>query len=100
MKFMVTWEIEQDKWLPILKTWTGMTPKQRADVGSGVRLVGRWHDVAARRGVLILESSDLAGVQRYIGKWNPYMDIEVAPVFDDEESVPVCQAIVEDNKSA
>lgn len=100
MKYLVKWKIDQDKWIPILKTWTSMTAKQRADVGTGVRMIGRWHDVAAREGVLVLESNDLAAVQRYVGKWNPYMDIAVAPVLDDEESVPVCMGIIEDAQRA
>lgn len=96
MKYLVKWKIAQEKWIPVLKTWTSMTPNQRADVGASVRMIGRWHDVAARQGVLILESNDLASVQKYVGKWNPHMDIEVTPVFDDEESVPVCLSIIED----
>ena len=35
----------------------------------------------------------------YIGMWNPYMDIGVAPVLDDEVSAAVCQKILEDNKA-
>ena len=99
MKYMVTWKIDQDKWLPVLITWTSMSPAQRTDVGSSVRLIGRWHNLAARKGVLILDSDDLAGVQKYIGKWNPYMDTAVVPVFDDEESIPVCQSILDNSKS-
>ena len=98
MKFMAHWKIDQDKWLPVLKKWTSMTPQERGNAGEGVRIVGRWHDVAARTGVLILESDALADVQRYIGTWNPYMDIAVVPVLDDEESAAVCQKILEDNK--
>jgi len=32
MKFMVSWSIQQDKWLPILKKWGSMTPEGRANV--------------------------------------------------------------------
>jgi len=55
---MVKWSIEPDKWVPILKVWTSMTPAQRADAGKGVTLIGRWHDVNARCGVAILEVAD------------------------------------------
>ena len=48
MKFMVKWGIEQEKWAQILQAFTSMTPEQRADVGEGVELIGRWHDVNAR----------------------------------------------------
>jgi hypothetical protein len=29
MKFMGKWTIDQDKWLPVLKQWSSMTPQQR-----------------------------------------------------------------------
>jgi hypothetical protein len=41
MKFMVSWSIEQDKWMPVLKKWSSMTAKDRADVGQGVKMIGR-----------------------------------------------------------
>jgi hypothetical protein len=99
MKFMAKWSIQQDKWLPILKKWSSMTPQERANAGDGVKIIGRWHDVAARTGVLIMESNSLAAVQRYAGQWNPYMDIELAPVLDDEESAAVGKQIVADNNA-
>ena len=49
MKFMGKWTIHQDKWLPILKQWSSMTPQQRADAGPGVKILGRWHDFVGRR---------------------------------------------------
>lgn len=86
MKFMGTWTITQEKWLPILKQWASLTPEQRADAGPNVKILGRWHDFASRSGTIIMESDDIAAVQRYIGRWNPHMDIQLAPVLDDEES--------------
>ncbi len=97
MKFMVTWDIAEDKWLPILKMWSGMTPQQRADGGPGVKILGRWHDMAARKGVAILEATDLAATMRYAGQWNPHMALAIAPVMDDEESAIVGKQIVEAN---
>jgi hypothetical protein len=41
-----------------------------AAAGDGVKIIGRWHDLAARAGVVILESNDIAAVQRYAGQWN------------------------------
>lgn len=97
MKFMVTWSIDQDNWLPILKKWGSMTPEERANTGEGVKLIGRWHDTASRTGVAIVESTDLMAVHRYLGQWNPAMDMEVAPVLDDEESAALGRAVVEDH---
>jgi hypothetical protein len=99
MKFWVTWSISQDKWLPVLKTFTSMSPKERADAGDGVKIIGRWHDVAARTGVAIFEANNLAAVQRYAGRWNPHMDLTIAPVDDDEEAATVYRQILADNKA-
>lgn len=94
MKFMVQWSIDQDKWLVILKKWSSMTPEERADAGSGVKLIGRWHDLASRQGVLIAEATDSAALTHYLGHWNPYLDVTVAPVLDDEESAAVAKSIL------
>jgi hypothetical protein len=99
MKFQGKWRIQQDKWLPILNKWISMTPQERANAGDGVKIVGRWHDMAARTGVIIMEANDLAAVERYIGQWNPYMDIELSPVLEDEEVAVVAKQIVADNKA-
>ncbi len=93
MKFMVSWSIDQDKWLPVLKQWSSMTPQERANVGEGVKMIGRWHDSAGRKGVGIFETTDLAALNRYIGQWNPVMDIDIAPVLDDEESAEVARSL-------
>ena len=97
MKFRVNWRIEQDKWLPVLKRWVSLTAEQRADVGPGVKLIGRWHDAGARTGVAILEATDAIALSRYLARWNPFMDIDVAPVLDDEESARVARLTLEDH---
>ena len=94
MKFMVRWSIREDKWLSILKLWSEMTPQQRADGGAGVKILGRWHDLAARGGVAILEATDLAAALRYAGQWNPHMDMVLVPVVDDEESAVIAKQVV------
>jgi hypothetical protein len=97
MKFMVRWSIEQDRWLAILSKWGAMTPRDRANVGKGVKMIGRWHDMAARTGMAIFEANDLAAVHRYLGQWNPFLDLHIAPVLDDEESAVVAKSIVADH---
>ena len=97
MKFMATFSIPQDKFLPILKRWIAMSPQEQMDAGEGVRIIGRWFDPASRGGVAVLESNDLLAVGRYMGRWNSYMDIKIVPVFDDEEVTEVSRHIVADN---
>ena len=97
MKFMVTWQITQDKWHDVLKVWTSLTPAERADAGEGVKIIGRWHNTASRGGVAIMEASDASKFYRYLGRWNPYMDMQVAPVIDDEESAAVAKQSLADH---
>jgi len=99
MKFMVSWSIPQDKWLPILNKFISMSPQEQTNAGEEVKMIGRWHDFAARTGVVIFESANVAAVSRYLGQWSPYCDMEIAPVFDDEEATVVARQIVADNKA-
>lgn len=94
MKFMVHWSIDQDKWLPILEQWASMSDAERADAGPEVSIIGRWHDTGGRTGVLIAETSSVAALYTYLGKWNPHMDVEVTPVLDDAESAAVARAVI------
>ena len=99
MKYRINYCIPQETWLPILKKWIAMSPAERADTGEGVKFIGRWIDMASRTGVLIVESNDLAAVNRYLGKWNPYMTLDLTPVVDDEESAAIARHIVADNNA-
>jgi hypothetical protein len=99
MKFMMNWSIPQDKFLLIAKKWSSMSPQERANAGPGVKIIGRWHNVAARTGVLIVESDDPAAVARFAGQWNPYMDLDIGPVVEDEESAVIARQIVADHNA-
>ena len=92
MKFLVTWNIPHDKWVPMLKIFTSLSPEERADAGDGVELVGRWHDLVARTGVAVFEARDIKAVQLYALRWNPHMDLTIAPVIEDEEVASVAGA--------
>ena len=94
MVFMVRWSIDPDKWHTILRIWGSMTPAQRADVGAGVKLVGRWHDSNGRTGVGILESSDTVALSRYLNQWNALCHLEVTPVVSDDESAVLAKEVI------
>ena len=96
MKFMVKWNIDQDKWIPVLKAFSSMTPAQRADDGTGVTVVGRWHDMSTRTGVAILESPDTASVARHLNRWNSMCNIDIAPVLNDDEAAALSRTILAD----
>ena len=99
MKFMVAWDIPAENWLSVCKVFSSMSPAERANYGDGVKAIGRWHDVVGRKGVVIVESDSLAAVQRYMGKWNPYMGLQIAPVVGDEEAAVVLGQIAADNNA-
>ena len=82
MKFKVEWSMGCEAYLDILNVFSSMTPEQRADVGDGVTMIGRWHDTNSRSGVAIMETTDLAALNRYLGQWNPFMDLDITPVLD------------------
>ena len=97
MKFKVEWSMGCEGYLDILNIFSSMTPEQRADVGDGVTMIGRWHDNNSRSGVAIMETTDLAALNRYLGQWNPYMDIDVSPVLDDEETAALAKDVLADH---
>ena len=60
-----------------------MTPEQdAADRGSRIKQIGRWHDLARGRGVVICESESAEAV----ANWNSLLDADVVPVLDDNET--------------
>ena len=89
MKFMVNWNVHPDKRQEIIKIWCSLTPEERADTGPDVKLIGRWHNEAEMTGVAILESDSAAALSAYLLQWNSWMDMDIAPVLDDEESAAV-----------
>ena len=98
MKFMVKYTItDQDKFLSVARKWSSMSPQERAqEPGEGVTKIGGWHDLSGRHGVVIIESNDTAAVGRWVGRWNPYLDIEVSAVVDDEEVAAIGRLVVMD----
>ena len=44
-----------------------------------------------------MESNHIAAVQRYVGRWNPYIDIDLSPVIDDEEAAAGAKQTLADN---
>lgn len=94
MKFMVTWEVHPHMRRETMELWCSLTPEQRAETGPGVKLIGRWHNEAEYTGVAILESDNAIALSGYLMQWNHLMDMDIAPVLDDEESAAVGKAIL------
>ena len=71
MKFMITWQFHQGKLHEGYSQFFKMTPAQdAADRGSRIKLIGRWHDLARGRGVIICESDSAEAVANWALNWN------------------------------
>ena len=87
MKFMLRWRVHKDKRHDIFKVFSQMTAKDdQENIGSGVKLIGRWHDLAGFTGVAIAESDNLQAVENWALNWNSAIDLELTPVLDDAET--------------
>lgn len=88
MKFMLSWQFHSGgKLHEGLAHFSKMTPEQdAADRGSKIKLIGRWHDLARGRGVVICESDSAEAVANWCLNWNSLLDVEVTPVLDDNET--------------
>jgi len=95
VKFLVTWKIPEGNWINILDTFSSLSPDERSDAGEGVIIEGRWHDLADKSGVAVMESDDIEAVFAYLGRWNPHMEVTVRPVLEDAEAAAVGRTIVD-----
>lgn len=86
MKFMISWNIHHDKRHDVIKLFSQMTEDDdKKDIGDKIKLIGRWHDMAAGTGVVICESDDVKAVVAWSINWNSVLDLNIVPVLDDEE---------------
>lgn len=86
MKFMVTWRVQKDKRHDALKTFAGMSDEEAASEFGNLEVIGRWHDLIGFTGVAIVETGDPEALNAWLIQWNDIVDIETAPVLDDEEA--------------
>ena len=78
MKFMITWQFHQGKLHEGYSQFFKMTPEQdAADRGSRIKQIGRWHDLARGRGVVICESESAEAVANWALNWNSLLDADV-----------------------
>lgn len=87
MKFMVTWRVHEDRRHEALAAFSAMSEEDDEKDLGGVKLIGRWHDLAGFTGVAIAETDDPAALQAWLLNWNGMIDIlETTPVLDDREA--------------
>lgn len=90
MKFMVTWKVHEDKRHEALKAFSAMSDEDDSRDLSGVRLIGRWHDVI---GVAIAETDDPQALSAWLLNWNGVIDVQSVPVLDDNETREIGQQV-------
>jgi Protein of unknown function (DUF3303) len=87
MKFMVSWRVHPDKRQAVFNAFSQMTTDDdKKDMGTKVRLIGRWHDLSEFTGVAICESDDAQAVSSWALNWNNVLDLKTVMVLDDEEA--------------
>jgi hypothetical protein len=86
MKFMVTWRVQEDRRHEALKIFSGMSDEEAAGEFGDLDVIGRWHDLIGFTGVAIVETADADALTVWLLKWNEMVDIETAPVLDDQEA--------------
>lgn len=84
MLFLVTWRMHVDKRHDTLALFSQMPAEQEQALRVDVTVIGRWHDLVRGTGCMIAEAPTAASISAYALKWNGYMDLDIAPVLDDE----------------
>ena len=59
---------------------------------AGVQMIGRWHDIAGRTGVSVVEASDATLLAKWALEWSDLMDLETRSVINDEQAGPLLAA--------
>lgn len=81
MQFMTIWTIKPDHMGSARERFqqTGAPPPE------GVKMVGRWHDVAGGRGFNIAETDDATAIAKWCQQWADLLDFEIVPVMTDKQ---------------
>ena len=57
---------------------------------SGIKDLGRWHDIAGKRVFTLVETEDTAVLHAWLSLWAEYFNWSVYPVLEDDE----CGAVI------
>ena len=57
--------------------------------GSGVKMLGRWHDLAGGAGFVLAESNDGVAIGKWMQEWTDLLAFDVIPVNTDEDVMKV-----------
>jgi len=76
-------EVRNDAYDQFLETG-GLPPE-------GVKMLGRWHDMAAQTGYLLAETDSVALISKWLAEWSDRLTFETVPVITDEEAAEVAR---------
>jgi hypothetical protein len=101
MKFMITWRVHPDKRQAAFNAFSQMTlSDDQKDMGSKIKLIGRWHDLSDFSGVAIAESDDPQALASWALNWNNVLDMKTVVVLDDQEAREVGKKKIEELANA
>ncbi|MGD9329170.1 MAG: DUF3303 family protein [Cyclobacteriaceae bacterium] len=83
---MVQWRVFPELRHDVLKGFSMMSDDDlQNDLGSEIKLIGRWHDVSRFEGVAICECENAQAMANWALNWNNAMELETSVVLDDDE---------------
>ena len=87
MQFMVTYSIDIPQRTAAEARFleTGATPPD------GVKLLGRWHCTGERRGFMLIDSTDVAAITKFMRDWSDLLSFQISPVVSDEQMAQIMQ---------
>lgn len=60
---------------------------------AGVKMIGRWHNIASISGVAVAECDDAVLMSKWALDWSDLFELEVHAVLTDEQAGPLLAAV-------
>jgi hypothetical protein len=82
--YLVTWKLPDNARIKAYETFARMTADEHAkDYGPDLKVIGRWHNVQAGTGVLLVESPTAEAVSAHLYNWLSIVSFTTEPMLDD-----------------
>ena len=83
MKFKLLEHARED----CMTLFGGLTPEDdKADMGQGIKLIGRWSTLGEGAGFCICEADDAQVLGNWLVNWTPMVTITTVPIVDDNQA--------------
>ena len=92
MKYMITWSLDNPTYVAAIQRFlkTGAPPP------AGVKMLGRYHSLAASSsGFILAESQDPKAIYAWVADWTDVVAFEVVPVIEDAEACQLAAELAE-----